>query len=190
MTGAIFYATQHGSTRDYAQWIAEATGLPAYDVNQGEAPIAKYDFIVLGCPIYYDKPLATDWIRSHTEALCAKPLVFFTVSGAPAGEKLDGWLAANLPPDLIKHADHVALQGRQVPQELRWYNRMMLIIAGLANRDRKAGREEMRGFDYVDKQSIRPIVDRINELKGRGSRSAAPEDPILKPRPIGQELEG
>jgi menaquinone-dependent protoporphyrinogen IX oxidase len=190
MTGAIFYATTHGSTHDYAQWIAEATGLPAYNIHQGDVPLAQCDFVVLGCPIYYYKPLAADWIRSHAIDLCAKPLIFFTVSGAPAGEKLDGWLAASLPSDLLEHAHHIALQGRQTPKALRWYDRIMLIIAGLANRDRKAGREEIKGFDYVDKQSIQPIVERIKRLKALAPSDDTPRANVLPLHPGGQEKTG
>lgn len=165
ISGAIFYDTQHGSTRDYANWIAEATGLPTYNIREDDTALTQCDFIILGCPIYYYKPLAASWMRRHTAALCAKPLIFFTVSGAPPSDKLNGWLAASLPPDLLIHAEHFALQGRQVPKELRWHDRLMLIIAGLANRDRKAGREEIEGFDYVDRQSIQPIVEKINALR-------------------------
>jgi hypothetical protein len=190
MTGAIFYATKHGSTQDYVRWIVEATGLPSYDIDQDDAALDILDFIVLGCPIYYYKPLAADWIRSHAAALCAKPLIFFTVSGAPAGEKLDGWLAASLPPDLLDHADHFALQGRQVPEELPWYSRLMLIIAGVTNRDRKAGREEIKGFDYVDKQSIRPIVERIKKLKALEPSDDMQRANVLPLNPAGQEKTG
>jgi len=30
MNGAIFYSTKYGSTAQYAQWISEATGPPAF----------------------------------------------------------------------------------------------------------------------------------------------------------------
>lgn len=46
---------------------------------------------------------------------------------------------------------------------------MMLIIGGLANRDRKAGREELHGFDFMDKGSIAPIVERIAALQSAAS---------------------
>jgi len=54
---------------------------------------------------------------------------------------------------------------RQDPRELSRFDRIMLIIGGLMNPDRKAAREETHGFDYMDKGSIRPIVERIRELQ-------------------------
>ena len=91
--------------------------------------------------------------------------MFFSVSGAGAGHKLDGWIASSLPAAFVSHATHVALRGRQIPGELNRFDRMMLIIGGLKNRDRKAGKEELHGFDSMDKASIKPIVERIRELQ-------------------------
>jgi hypothetical protein len=99
------------------------------------------------------------WAARHQSVLCSKPLLLFSVSGAGAGEKLDNWIRGCLPQELIAHADHVALRGRQNPKELSWYDRMMLIIGGLKNSDRVAAREEMEGFDYMDKSGIAPIVE-------------------------------
>jgi hypothetical protein len=41
----------------------------------------------------------------------------------------------------------------------------MLIIGGLKNPDRKAAKEEIHGFDFMDKASIGPIIERIRELQ-------------------------
>ena len=51
MNGAIFYTTRYGSTAQYAKWISEATGLPAFDVNGPRSNPSEYDFLILGSPI-------------------------------------------------------------------------------------------------------------------------------------------
>jgi len=163
--GAIFYATRYGSTQDYARWIAEATGLSAHNIKKGDVALDDCDFVVLGCPVIYHKLLGCKWIQRHLDANSHKPVILFTVSGAPAGPKLDGWIAKSLPQGLIDRAQHFALLGRQDPMELTFFDRMMLIIGGLFNPDRKAGREELQGFDYVDKASIQPVVDLIESWK-------------------------
>lgn len=159
MKGAVFFSTRYGSTAEYARWISEATGLPVFDINASEARPEDYDFLVAGCPIIYHKLMFHKWAARHQSVLCSKPLLLFSVSGAGAGAKLDDWIAECLPQELITHADHVALRGRQNPKELSWYDRMMLIIGGLKNPDRVAAREEMEGFDYMDKSGIAPIVE-------------------------------
>ncbi|TFH06948.1 MAG: hypothetical protein E4H08_10270 [Candidatus Atribacteria bacterium] len=165
MRGAIFFSSKYGSTAQYAQWIAEATSLPVYDLDETDAALAKFDFLVLGSPVIYYKPMFHRWVKRNLDDILGRPTVFFSVSGAGAGPKLDGWLADSLPAAFVSHAAHVALRGRQDPEELSRYDRSMLIIGGLKNPDRKAAKEEIHGFDFMDKKSIRPIVERIRELQ-------------------------
>ena len=47
MKGAIFYSSKYGSTAQYAQWIADATGLPIFDTKHSQADPANYDFFVI-----------------------------------------------------------------------------------------------------------------------------------------------
>ena len=114
--------------------------------------------------IYHRLPIAR-WLRRNAAAIDSKPVIFFTVSGAPAGAKLDGWIAGSLLPGLVARMDHFALLGRQDPNELTRYDRVMLIIGSLMNRDRKAASEELHGFDFMDKDRIAPGLDRIRTLQ-------------------------
>ena len=166
MNGAIFFASKYGSTAQYAGWIGEATGLPVFNIENTPPP-EGFDFVVLGSPVIYYGFLIENWVREHLPALLARPVVFFSVSGAGPGPKLDAWLPESLPKSFVQHMRHVGLRGRQIPKELTLYDRTMLIIAGLKNPDRKAGQEELKGFDYMDQGSIGPIVEMVRRLQQR-----------------------
>ncbi|MEK6152451.1 flavodoxin domain-containing protein [Flavobacteriaceae bacterium 3-367] len=163
MTGAIFFSSKYGSTAQYARWIGEATGLPVFDIKDAKADPASYDFLILGSPILYFRLSIRKWVKGHLAGLGGKPICLFSVSGAPAGPKLDGWIAKSLPESFIKKMHHVALRGRQVPKELSWYDRMMLKIGAMANRDPEARKQELHGFDFVDKTSIAPILKWVQQ---------------------------
>lgn len=165
MKGAIFFSSKYGSTAQYANWIGEATGLQVFDVKNAGGDPSKYDFLILGSPIIYYKLSIRKWVTRHLANLESKPIIFFSVSGAPAGEKLDGWIAESLPESFIKHMQHVALRGRQNPEELTWYDRMMLKIGASQNKDPQARKEELEGFDYMDKSSIEPIIKLVQQLQ-------------------------
>jgi len=166
MKGAIFFASRYGSTEQYAKWIGEATGLPVFDVKDAKADSSKFDFLILGAPIIYYKLLNRKWLKTKWSSIESKPIILFTVSGAPGGDKLNGWIAnSNLPENFISKIHHIALRGRQIPKELTWYDRMMLIIGGLKNPDPVARKEELQGFDYMDKSSIGPIVKLVEQFK-------------------------
>ena len=165
MKGAIFFSSKYGSTEEYAEWIAQATDLPVFNVNDTNADPAAYDFLILGSPIIYYKLIIHKWVKKHLAILAHKPIIFFSVSGAPAGAKLDGWIANSLPKDFIASMRHVALQGRQIPEELTYYDRTMLKIAALFNRDPKARKVEFEGFDFMEYASIEPIVEMAMQLQ-------------------------
>ena len=165
MEGAIFYSTKYGSTAEYAKWISEATGLPVFNIKDTNADPSKYDFLILGSPIIYYKLTIHKWVKKHIQLIDNKPIIFFSVSGAPAGKKLDGWIANSLPKYFIIRMHHVALRGRQIPEQLTLYDRTMLKIASKFNKDPKARKEEFEGFDFMDKSSIKPIVELAEQFQ-------------------------
>ena len=158
MTGAIFYESKYGSTAQYARWIGEATGLEVFEVADPRADPARFDFVVLASPIYFYKVMSRSWIKRNLAALLARPVILLTVSGAPAGEKLAGWIEDSLPGAFRDHAQHFALRGRIDRREISWIDRMLLNFDARRNPDPEEARQERLGFDLVDKAAIRPVV--------------------------------
>jgi len=89
MKGAIFYSTKYGSTAQYANWIGKATGLPVLNIKDKHADLSKYDFLIIGSPIIYYKLYNRKWMKKNWSAMEHKLIIFFTVSGAPAGQKIE-----------------------------------------------------------------------------------------------------
>ena len=158
MKGAVLYATKYGSTAEYAEWIGEVTGLPVLNVRSEDVDPDDYDFLILATPVIYYKLLITDWVKKNLSKLSNMPIAMVTVSGAPPGPKLNAWIGDSLPADFVANVEHFALRGRQIPGELTWFDRAMLIIAAWKNPDPVASEEELKGFDYMDKESIARVV--------------------------------
>jgi len=177
MNGAIFFVSKYGSTAQYANWIGERTGLPVFDVKDANAAPSQYDLLVIGSPIYYYNALIQKWIKKNLASIEKKPVIFFTVSGAPAGSKLDGWIANCLPASFVLQINHVALRGRQKPEELTWFHRLMLKIAASTNNNPEARNQELEGFDFMDKSSIEPIVEWVRELQSNEAKPSIHVDP-------------
>jgi hypothetical protein len=169
MNGAIFFTSKYGSTAEYAGWIGEATGLPVFALTDPRGNPADYDFLVLGSPVMHYRLAIRKWLRAHAGIVRSRPTILFTVSGAAAGVKLDGWIADSLSGSLVSHMDHVALRGRWRREQLSLWHRLTLLMGAMMNRDRQARKDELEGFDYVDKSSIAPIVDMVRELQSQSS---------------------
>jgi len=171
MNGALFFSGEYGSTAQYSGWISEATGLPIFDVNDARADPSKYEFLVLGSSVIIHKLTIRTWVKRNLAVIESKPTILFTVSGAPAGDKLDGWIADSIPQRLISKVQHVALQGRLDHKDISWLTKLILKIGAWRNEDPKAAEEELHGFDFMDKASIEPILRLVRQLQ-----SAAGED--------------
>jgi menaquinone-dependent protoporphyrinogen IX oxidase len=183
MNGAIFFSSKYGSTAQYANWIGEATGLPVFDVKDANANPSQYDFLVLGSPIIYYKVLNRKWVKKNLASIENKPIIFFTVSGAPSGSKLNGWIADSLPANFISKIKHVALRGRQKPEELTWWESLMLKIAAMMNEDPETRKQELEGFDYMDKSSIEGIIKLVQQFRScetASSKQVAPSQVKLE----------
>ncbi len=165
MNGAIFFSGQYGSTAQYANWIAEATGLPVLDVNDANTDPSKYDFLVLGSSVMIHKLKIRKWVQKNLASIKNKPLILFSVSGASAGPKLDGWIADSLPANLISQMEHVALRGRLDHREISCWTKFILTIGAWKNDDPQAKKEELEGFDYMNKSSIEPILKMVKQFQ-------------------------
>lgn len=176
MEGAIFFSGTYGSTAQYAQWIGEATDLPVFDVKDANAEPLNYDFLVLGSSVIIYKLTIRRWVDAKLADIGNKPIILFTVSGASAGPKLSAWIAASLPTKLLARVKHVALRGRQNPRELSWWHRLILIIGAWKNDDPEAAKQELEGFDFVDKSSIEPILSLVRQFQ---AKEIQPEDITL-----------
>lgn len=165
MNGAIFFSGKYGSTAQYAGWIGEATGLPVFDVRDANADPSKYDFLILGSSVIIYKLTIRNWVKAHLASIVNKPLILFTVSGAPSGPKLDSWIADSLPKNLISQMEHVALRGRLNHKEVSWWVRLILKFGAWKNDDPEAKKQELEGFDFMDKSGIEPIQRLVQKFQ-------------------------
>ena len=165
MKGAIFYSGKYGSTEQYAKWIGDATGFPVFDIKDPNADPSDYKYLILGSSILYFKLSIRKWVKANLSKLEGKPKILFSVSGAGASAKLNRWVASSLPPGLASQMEHVALRGRLDHSKVSWWIKMTLWMGSLFNPDPQASKDERYGFDYVDKDSIEPILKLVNQFE-------------------------
>ena len=164
MKGAIFFSGKYGSTAQYANWIGESTGFPVFDIKDPKADPSKYDFLILGSSILYFRLSIRNWVNENLSRLQGRTRILFSVSGAGPSDKLNRWVAQSLPSSLTAHIEHVALRGRLDHSKVSWWVRQMLWIGSLFNPDSEARKDERHGFDYVDKKSIEPILQLVEQF--------------------------
>lgn len=160
MNAAIFYTGKFGSTRQYAQWLSEATGLPVFNLRKDAPEPWNYDLLILGTSIIIGKPTISRWIKKNWPMLWGRKLLLYSVSGtAPGNPDLNTWMRRYLGEEVMSQVKYVPLRGRLDLEEVPWLLRVLLKMAAKATRDPETKIRMSDGFDYMDRGSLEPILE-------------------------------
>ena len=84
MSAIVVYKTKYGSTRTYAQWIAEELCCEAKSYNEVTADdLMNYDTIVYGGGLYAEIIAGVSLITKNLERLSGKKIIVFTTGITP-----------------------------------------------------------------------------------------------------------
>lgn len=78
----VAYASKYGSTAHVAEWIGASMDWDVDVKNVEDVSDLSYGFIVLGSPIYNERPLdeMEQFVQRHTQTLVQKPKAIFVVT--------------------------------------------------------------------------------------------------------------
>ena len=173
--GAICYFGKFGSTRQYAEWIAEASDFPVFNLKEENPDLSDYDFLILGSAVYIGHLAIRHWLKDNWETISDKPILLFSVSGtAPGHPDLNTVLSQSLDPEIIERIDYFQLRGKLDVQKLPWITRSLLKFAAWSIKDAEVKDRLAHGFDHVDKEDIRPILEWTDHLLGKHSEIVFP----------------
>lgn len=163
MKGIVVYKGMHGSTEQYALWIADELGFElkcSDDVDAQQITDAK--IIIMGSSVYKGRLSLAGWMEKHKEILSSKTLYLFTVSGThpTEGKILERILKVSTPESLQGKFRHYPLHGSIKKRELSFSERL-LVRFGSKVPENENRTKKIRDFNYVSKNNIRAIVDDI-----------------------------
>lgn len=172
---AILYKSKYGTTRQYAEWIAEETGGDLYELpHVNPSDLQKYDTVIVGGGLYAGGMLGFAFFKKNFEALSGKKLIVFSV-GASFDNKTntDSIKAANLAPEMHGKVAYFHLRGgldypamKPLDRFAMWCMKKMLERKPLADRD-----EETAGVigtygkkvSFLDRKTLAPLLEAIRK---------------------------
>ncbi|MGI5997438.1 MAG: flavodoxin domain-containing protein [Lutispora sp.] len=84
----VIYQSKYGSTKKYAQWLAEELSSDLIETKKASIEqIKKYDVIILGGGIYATGIAGISFLKKHYEKLKNKKVIVFAVGASPYDEK-------------------------------------------------------------------------------------------------------
>ncbi len=84
MNAIVIYKSKYGSTKTYAEWIAEELDCKAVDAKQIKInDLAEYDTIIYGGGLYAEVIAGVTLITKNMEKLAGKKLIVYTTGITP-----------------------------------------------------------------------------------------------------------
>jgi menaquinone-dependent protoporphyrinogen IX oxidase len=166
MKGIIIHKGKYNATRQYAEWLASEVNLPK-DIsdNISKEELKDYDFLVLGSSVYVGKLLIKNWLKQNVASLQGKKIFLFVVCGTPPEkkEKLQAYIEASVPAEIRNTCDIFFLPGRMIMKELSGWDRFMMKMGALLEKEPEAKKEMRTEYDGVKKGNLAELIEAIKK---------------------------
>lgn len=167
----VIYKTKYGSTKKYAQWIAEEIGSDIFPYSKIKSEdLQKYSVIVYGGNLHAAGISGLKLIKNNLQTLKGKKIVVFSVGAASINKKtINDVKNANFTPEELEWIKVFCLRGAFNYQKLNFIDKILMLLLKLKLKSIKEEDrdEETKGMlaaydnpaDFTDKDNIKPILD-------------------------------
>lgn len=175
MNAIVIYKSKYGSTKAYAEWIAEALSCQAVEAKSVKADdLLGYDTIIYGGGLYAEVINGVHLITKNLEKLSGKKIAVFSTGITPLScqEYYDTLvLEKNFTPDQLAQLRVFNFMGKMVLDELSLVHRTALktLKKIMSNKENPSDMEKLlielcdADGDFSDKEAIAPLIEYVKE---------------------------
>ena len=171
MKAIVIYKTKYGSTKIYAEWIAEELGCDAVDAKKITADeLLKYDTIIYGGGLYAEVINGVSLITKNIEKLGNKKLIVYTTGITPLDcrdyyDKMV--IEKNFKPEMATKIKIYNFLGKMIIDELSLVHRTALktLKKIMSAKENPTEMEKMlvdlcdANADFSDREAIKELVE-------------------------------
>ena len=171
MNSIVIYKSKYGSTKAYAEWIAEELSCSAVDAKTVKVDdLLQYDTIIYGGGIYAEIIAGVSLITKNIDKLKDKKLIVYSTGITPLDcrDYYDGMVAPkNFKGDSSKYIKMYNYMGKMVLSELSVVHRTALKALKKLMSDKEHPSEMERMLidlcdadgDFTDRSAIKELVE-------------------------------
>jgi hypothetical protein len=163
----VAFESKYGSTKQYAEWIAQKTGgeaVRASDVKPES--LAEFGAVAFGGYLHAGRIRGAEFVSRNWGALQGKKVVVFSVSGTPPDDPALLKVFENAyPAEMRAKIKYFPLRGRAgkldaLDRVLMLFPKAKAYLQYLRTGDKGAlqAYERMLDFDFVSEESVEPVV--------------------------------
>lgn len=165
----VLYTSKYGTTRQYAQWIAQALDAACVPLKDADlSGLAEYRLVVYGGYLWAGAIRGWNRLARHLDGV-QNLLVFWTGLSEPDGATVARVVAQNFktePPACF------ALRGGMDISRLTWLDRQMMNMLRRMLRKKPELTEQDRGLlgvwdapvDFTCRDAVRPLLERAEDI--------------------------
>lgn len=114
MKNIIVYSSKHGSTKAYAEWLAQSLEIECLSIEKvRSSQLQEADGVILGSAIYMGHLRIADWLLENWHHIKGKKLALYSVSATdPEDAKVKSMIQESLPREYIEGMKFFHLPGK------------------------------------------------------------------------------
>ncbi|MBN2219094.1 MAG: flavodoxin [Kosmotogaceae bacterium] len=174
----VLYKTRYGSSKKYAEWIAEEVQGDLFDIEDVDPErLQDCDCIVFGGSLYATGIIGLSTIKENFESIENKKVIIFSVGASPARtEVIEDIKAKNFSPEIAEKIEFFHLRGGFDFKRLRLVDKiLMTLLKSKLKAKRRRGEElssDEKGMlaayktavDFTNRKAIEPIVESVRRF--------------------------
>ena len=173
MNAIVLYKSKYGSTKSYAEWIAEELACPVKESKGVKVDdLLAYDTIIYGGGLYAENIAGASLITKNIEKLKDKKLIIFTTGITPLDvrEYYDGEvLDKNIKPEIRQYIKVYNFMGKMILDELTAPHRaaIKMLKKIMSGKENPTDMEKMlielcdADGDFTDRNAIKELVEYV-----------------------------
>ena len=172
MKGIILYASKYGSTKRYAEWLAEKTGFDCVETKKAKIEdVKQYDTILLGGGIYASGIAGLSFLKKNITQLREKKVIVFCDGASPYEERAFQQIVAHNLKDSLAGLPCFYCRGAWDPDAMSLADRTLCRMLQKAVAKKKPEDCEIwekalleagdQKHDWTDRSYLAPILEAI-----------------------------
>lgn len=173
MNGIIIYRSKYGATKQYAEWLSEATGYKAVTTDEADVKtLDQYDLIIMGGGVYAGGIACTSFLRKVYPKIKDKKIIVYTCGASPYDEKFFKQLVDMNMKDDLKGIPVFYCRGGFDFKGMKFMDKTLckMLRKSLAKKDPKdyevweealMSVGENESGDWTDKSYLEPVLEAV-----------------------------
>jgi len=164
MNGIVIYTSKYGSTKQYAQWLAEDAGFELYNVSTCPKNLGGFDVIVLAGSIHSGFVSIKRYATAIWPSIKDKTVVLILTSGTSNREVIKKVVHDSFSSDIVRSMTVFPVGGRYVFNKMSFIDRNIIKMVAFFTKHQETKKGMMTEKDDVRRENLKEVLSFLGGL--------------------------